>query len=313
MNPTLRQLHIFQAVARDLSYTRAAKAMHLSQPAVSIQIRQLEQQTGLPLFEQLGKKIYLTAAGREMLGYTRSVLGLLKEAKEVMNALKGVEQGQLKVSVATTAGSFATRMLAAFAKQHPNIGINLDVTNRQALLQQLDNNECDLVIMGAPPEGRCLESEPFMDNPLVVVSAPNQPLTRSTPISLAELSQQRFVVREPGSGTRAAIERFFKQHEVPFHYAMEMTSSEAIKQAVQAGLGPGIVSLHTMELELRSQCLVLLEAEKFPIMRRWYIVHRSGKRLSPIAQRFRQLVLEDAPQFIGRPEGYANTDPQQTS
>lgn len=308
MNPTLKQLRIFQEVARRGSYTRAAEALHLSQPAVSIQVKQLEGQAGLPLFEQLGKKIYLTAAGEEMLGYTRRVLGLLEEADGVMNALRGLDQGQLKVSVATTAGSFATRMLGEFSKRHPKVAINLDVTNREALVQQLANNECDLVIMGTPPSDRPLESEPFMDNPLVVITAPNHPLAGNTAIPLSELAKERFVVREPGSGTRAAIERFFDQHQVPFHYAMEMTSSESIKQAVQAGLGPGIVSLHTMELEQRSNCLVVLDVEGFPIMRRWYVVHHSGKRLSPVAQSFRHLVLEEAQHFVGQPGGRRHAD-----
>lgn len=307
MNLTLKQLRIFQAAAQHLSYTRAAEVLHLSQPAVSIQIKQLEQAAGMPLFERLGKQIYLTAAGEEMLGYARRMLDLLDEADGVMNALKGLDQGQLKVSVATTAGSFATRMLAAFAQRHPKVNINLDVTNRQALVQQLDSNECDLVIMGTPPSDRLLESEPFMDNPLVVVTAPGHPLAGQTPIPLTRLAQERFVVREPGSGTRAAIERFFDSHQVPFNFAMEMTSSDAIKQAVQAGLGPGIVSLHTVELELRSDCLVVLDAEDFPIMRQWYIVHRTGKRLSPVAQSFRQLVLTEAHRFVGQPDGYAAT------
>jgi len=291
MNVTFRQLKVFQAVARHLSYTQAAQVLHLSQPAVSMQVKQLEENIGLPLFEQLGKKIYLTHAGREFYRYSQEIGHLLDEAEEIMESLKGIKGGRLAVSVATTANSFATRLLAEFSRKYGGVTISLDVTNRRGLLDQLQNNETDLVIMGRPPADLELVTEPFMDNPLVVIAPPTHPLAHETNIPMKALQKETFVVRETGSGTRIAMERFFSEQGVRLTTGMEMTSNEAIKQAVEAGLGLGIVSIHTLELELETGRLVILDAENFPILRHWYLVHRQGKRLSPVAQAFRDFVL----------------------
>jgi len=299
---TIRQLRVFESVSRHLSYTRAAEELHLTQPAVSMQIKQLEDQVGMPLFEHLGKKNYLTAAGEEMRHYSREVLGLLDQAEEVLQDIQGLHRGKLDISVATTANDFGTRMLAAFAKEYVDLKYSLDVTNREALLSQLENNEKDLVIMGRPPEGMDLEVESFMDNPLVIIAPPNHPLTLERAIPLSRLTQETFVVREKVSGTRIAMERFFADRQVEILSSMEMTSNEAIKQAVQAGLGLGLVSLHTVRLELETGKLTVLDVEDFPIMRHWYVVHRQGKRLSPIASAFKQFILSRAEEFSIIPE-----------
>lgn len=300
MNITLRQLQVFDAVAKNLSYTAAAKALYLSQPAVSMQIKQLEDSLGLALFEQLGKKIYLTEAGREFYNHARAISRELAEADEVMEQLKGLGRGRLAVSVASTANSFATRLLAAFAKDHEGVTISLDVTNRRGLLDQLANNETDLVIMGRPPEGLNLATESFMENPLVVIAPPDHPLANQKQIPFERLQEEIFVVRERGSGTRNAMERFFAEHGVTLTTGMEMTSNEAIKQAVEAGLGLGIVSIHTLELELETRRLVVLDAESFPILRHWYVVHRRGKRLSPVAMAFKDYVLKQGDTLLPR-------------
>lgn len=302
MHLTLRQLTVFEAVARYLNFTRAAEELHLTQPAVSMQIKQLEDSVGLPLFEQLGKKIYLTQAGREMFGYSRSIAQLLSEAEEVMEQIKGVQRGHLDISVASTANYFATRMLAAFVHANPSITFSLDVTNRETLLRQLEANERDLVIMGRPPARMDLTAEPFMDNPLVVIAPPDHPLVGTGKVPLERLQQETFVVREQGSGTRIAMERFFSERGITLTTGMEMSSNEAIKQAVEAGLGLGLVSVHTMALELESQRLVVLNVESFPILRHWYVVHRRGKRLSPAAQAFTDFILREAPQFVTLPQ-----------
>ena len=291
MNVTFRQLKVFAAVARHLSFTRAAKELHLSQPAVSMQIKQLEESAGISLFEQIGKKTYLTEAGREMFHYSRSIAQQLVEIEEVLEQLKGVSRGHLTIAVASTANYFATRLLAAFTKAHDGISFSLDVTNRKSLLHQLEQNECDLVIMGKPPETMELVTEAFMENPLVVIAPPEHPLVGKKHISMQRLQEETFVVREFGSGTRIAMERFFDEQGFQLKTGMEMTSNEAIKQAVEAGLGLGIVSIHTMALELEAKYLVVLDVEKFPILRHWYVVHRQGKRLSPVAEAFRQFVL----------------------
>jgi len=301
LNMTFRQLKVFESAARHLSYTRAAEELHLSQPGVSMQIKQLEGVVGLPLFEQLGKKMYLTAAGREIYAYSKSIGHMLDEAEVVLDELKGVESGCLSITVATTASHFATRLLAAFSRQYEDVTITLDITNRAGLREQLEANSPDLVIMGQPPEGVEVEAEAFMDNPLVMIASQNHPLAGEKQIELERFGDENFVVREKGSGTRSAIERFFDEHDVSFHTGIEMSSNEAIKQAVEAGLGLGIVSIHTLELELETERLCVLDVKDFPIQRHWYVIQRKGKRLSPVAQTFKTFVLEQAKEFIRVP------------
>jgi len=298
MNITFRQLEVFEVVARLLSYTKASKELHLSQPAVSMQIKQLEENIGLPLFEKIGRKIYLTEAGQEMYHYCRTIAQQLDEASEVLEQLKGLKSGRLEITVATTANAFATRMLSMFNKQHEGSTVSLNVTNREHLLRQIADNEKDIAIMGRPPEDADLVTEPFADNPLVVVAAPDHPLVGMQPIPLYMLQDQTFVVREKGSGTRTAMQRFFDEHNLSITSSMEMNENEAIKQAVQAGMGLGIVSIHTLELELETNRLVILDVEDFPIMRHWYLVHRKEKRLSPITQAFKDFVLSEGRNLI---------------
>jgi len=298
MNVTFRQLKVFESVARHLSYTLAAKELYLTQPAVSMQIKQLEGNVGLPLLEQIGKKTYLTEAGHEMYYYARAIAQQLQEADGVIEQLKGMESGRLEVTVATTANAFATRMLAGFSRLHEGVTVSLDVANRERLLRQLAENEKDIAIMGRPPEDAELVTESFADNPLVVVAAPDHPLTQESSIPLYMLQDQTFVVRELGSGTRTAMQRFFDEHKLSVNLSMEMNENEAIKQAVQAGMGLAVVSTHTIELELETKRLVILDVEGFPIMRHWYLVHRKNKRLSPAAAEFRKFVLSDASEFV---------------
>ncbi len=300
MNITLRQLEVFEVVARLLSYTKASKELHLSQPAVSMQIKQLEENVGLPLFEKIGRKTYLTEAGQEMYHYCRTIAQQLDEADEVLEQLKGLKTGRLEITVATTANAFATRMLSMFNKQHEGSTVSLDVTNRERLLRQLADNEKDIAIMGRPPEDADLVTEAFADNPLVVIAAPDHPLVQKQPIPLYMLQDQTFVVREKGSGTRTAMQRFFEEHKLSITSSMEMNENEAIKQAVQAGMGLGIVSIHTIELELETKRLVILDVEDFPIMRHWYLVHRKEKRLSPITQAFKDFVLSEGRDLISQ-------------
>ncbi len=302
MHITFRQIEVFNAVVRHLNYTRAAEELHLSQPAVSMQIRQLEDNIGLALFEQLGKQMFMTDAGREMYAYGRNIADLLDEADKVFAAIKGLGQGELSISVATTASHFATRLLAAFSKLHEGVTISVDVTNRETLRRQLDNNERDLVIMGQPPEGMEVDAEAFMENPLVMIAPSDHALVIEKNIPLTRLAGESFVVREIGSGTRSAIKRFFDEHDVAFNTGIEMSSNEAIKQAVEAGLGLGIVSIHTLELELETKRLAILDVEDFPIRRYWYILQRKGKRLSPVAKAFKAFVLEEAAKFISLPD-----------
>lgn len=301
MNITLRQLKVFEAVGRLKSYTRAAEELHLSQPAVSMQIKQMEENLGMELFEQLGKKIFLTGAGHEMYLTSRQVSVLLDEAEQVLEDIKGVRSGRLMIAVASTANYFAPRLLAAFNARHEGVTVSLDVTNREGLISHLEVNDTDMVIMGLPPENLELEAEAFMDNPLVVIAPPGHPLEREKNIPMQRLQEETFIMREQGSGTRIAMERFFAGQGAHLTTGMEMSSNEAIKQAVQAGLGLGIVSMHTLELELEMKRLVVLDVGSFPILRHWYIVQRKGKRLSPVARAFKDFVLEESAKILEYP------------
>jgi len=296
---TFRQLSVFEAVSRNLSFSRAAQELHLTQPAVSMQIKQLEENVGTSLFEQLGKKIYLTEAGHELYHYSRVIAQQLNEAEAVLSELKGLKRGKLKISVASTANYFAPQLLATFTQRFPTVTVSLDVTNRQALLLQLANNEMDMAVMGQPPDGLNLVAESFMENPLVVIAPVHHALTRKKAIPLARLADETFLMREEGSGTRIAMERYFETHGIKIQSGMEMSSTEAIKQAVQAGLGLGVVSLNTVELELEAKRLKVLDVEGLPIRRHWYIVHRKDKRLSASAQAFKNFLLDEAATLMG--------------
>jgi LysR family transcriptional regulator, low CO2-responsive transcriptional regulator len=309
---TLRQLQVFEAVARHLSHTLAAKELYLSQPAISMQLKQLEQSVGLPLFEQVGKQIYLTGAGREMLRYSRAISEQLQEMGAVFSEMKGLERGHLDISVVSTANYFMPQLLAKFCQLHPKIQISLHVANRDAVLQQLAENRTDLAIMGQPPEGIEIQAQSFMKNPLVVIAPPGHPLCKLKRVKLKQLEQESFLLREQGSGTRSAMERFFSEHGVQFNAGMEMGTNEAIKQAVQAGMGLGIISMHSAELELETARLAILNVEHFPIVRHWYITHRKAKRLSTAAQSFKQFLLTEA-EKLAAPMGSKRGRSKQTA
>lgn len=299
MNVSLRQLRIFEAVARLSNYTRAAEELHLSQPAVSMQVHQLEDTVGLPLFERLGKSIVLTEAGREIYQYSRGISRSLQEMEEVLEAMKGVNRGRLHVAVASTVNYFAPRLLAVFHQRYPGIIPRLDVTNRESLVRLLEANGIDIALMGIPPRDVEVEAEAFMDNPLVVIAPPDHPLAAEHAIPISRLATEVFVMRESGSGTRQSMERHFKESGQTIRHGIQMTRNEAVKQAVRSGLGLSVVSLHTIELELETGRLLVLDVEGFPLQRQWYLVYRRGKRLSPAAAAFRDFVLREGPKIAG--------------
>jgi len=291
---TLRQLEILQAVARRGSFSRAAGELHLSQPAVSMQIKQLEATLGLPLFEHQGKRIRLTEAGRETLRTGDAIGRELANLEQSLADFQGLRGGTLTVSAASTASVFAARLMAQFRALHPDVRISLNVVNREMLLQHLTGNDVDLALMGQPPEGLGLSALAFMENPLVVIAATSHPLAGARGVPLERLLEDPFLGREQGSGTRIALEKFLSERGMSFTPAMEMNKNEAIKQAAEAGLGLGLVSLHTIQAELASGQLCVLDVQGFPLIRQWYLVQREGKRPSPAAQAFTQLVLKEA-------------------
>jgi len=291
---TLRQFRVFEAVARHLSFSRAAEELHLSQPAVSMQIKGIETILGLPLTEQLGKKIFLTEAGREVLHASRAITARLDDLQANLAQLQDVNSGRLNLAVTSTVNAVATNILVRFRGQHPGVSIHLAVANRESVLEQLVANRIDLAIMGQVPDGLELEATRILDNPLVAIAPPDHPFVKAKKLSLRELATEPFLVREAGSGTRAAMTRCFAENGLELRSSMEMSSNEAIKLAVQAGLGLGILSLQTLEMELAQKRLAVLNVEGFPIMRHWYVVHRADKRLSPAAQAFKDFVLTAA-------------------
>ena len=302
MNVTFRQLKLLEAVARNSSFTRASEELHLTQPAVSTQIKQLEQEVGMPLFEQMGKKIFLTEAGKEMYAFSRGIAQQFHDIESVLDDMKGVKSGTLSLAVTSTGKYFAPYLLAEFIKHHVGVQVHLEVTNREELVTQLQENIPDMAIMGTPPGNLELTAQAFMQNPLVIIARPDHPLAKTSRIPLDRLVEENFILRESGSGTRNAVERFFKDRGLKLNTSMEMGRNEAIKHAVMAGLGLGIVSLHTLEFELALNRIAILSVEGFPIMKEWYLVYRSGKRMSPIAQAFHDFVLNEANRVVTLPQ-----------
>jgi DNA-binding transcriptional LysR family regulator len=297
-NITLRQMRVFAAVARYRSFTRAARDLHLTQPAVSQQIKLLETEIGLPLLEHVGRQIHLTAAGDELLRYASQVTELLREAGESLAAMRGLKRGVLKLGAVSTAKYFAPSLLSTFAPAYPEVTIRFTVGNREEIIQQLASNETDLVIMGRPPKELVTVAEPFAKHPLVIIAAPNHPLAGKRRIPLKRLGTENFIIREEGSGTRASMEHVFRQQGVPIHASMEVGSNETIKQAVMAGMGISFISIHTVALELAVGKLVTLNVTGLPLIRDWFVIHRRDKRLSPIATAFRTFLLEHGATLI---------------
>ena len=295
---TLRQLQVFEAVARQLSFSRAAAELHLTQPAVSMQVKLLQEQAGLPLFERLGKKIFLTEAGAELHQHCRVIAQQLRDADEALAARKGLSQGRLVITMVSTAKYLVPPLLARFLRQHPGVAVKLSANNREVVLKQLADNEVDLAIMGRLPQGMEAVAKPFARHPHVIIAAPGHPLAKKRRIPLARLAEETFLIREPGSGTRGLLERLFAEHRLPLNVSMEMASNETIKQAVQAGMGISLLSLHTIGLELKTRRLAVLDVQGLPIVRDWYVVHLAAKRLSPLAQAFRDFLLSAAGKFI---------------
>lgn len=295
---TLRQLKVFESVARHLSFSRAAEELHLTQPAVSMQVKQLEEQAGLPLTEMVGKKVYLTEAGEEIARHARRVAQQLREAGEALDAIKGVRGGRLSIGVISTAKYFAPRLIAEFRRRQPGVELDLRVNNRETVVRQLADNEIDLAIMGQPPQDFTTVAEAFADHPLVIVAAPDHPLAKRKQIPPALLNEEVFIIREPGSGTRATMERFFADVGVTPTHVMEMVGNETIKQAVMAGLGLAFISAHTVTLECEVGRMVKLPVTGTPVMRRWFVVHRAEKALLPVAETFREFLLAEAPALM---------------
>ncbi len=292
---TLHQLRIFLAVARHCSFARAAEELHLSPPTLSLQVKQLSETLGQPLFEQLGKKIYLTAAGKTLAEACEDIEARMQRLGEDLAALQGVERGSLKLAILTTVKYTVPKLLGGFCAAHPGIDVAMVVGNRENLLQRLNGNQDDLYIMGQPPEQMDVVSEPFADNPLVLVAPPDHPLVGRRRITPKRLAQEPFILREPGSGTRLTAENFFSGQGLVLKNRLEVGSNEAIKQTVAGGLGLAVLSTHTVTAELALGELVQLDVVGFPLIRRWHVVYPRGKRLSAAALAFKEWMYTHRP------------------
>ncbi|GAB4478594.1 MAG: LysR family transcriptional regulator [Burkholderiaceae bacterium] len=304
-NVTLRQLRVFASVAKHLSFGKAAEELHLTPPAISMQIRELEAQVGLPLFDRSGRQVALTVTGEYLVVYVRKILATLKDAEDAIARFRGLQGGRLVIGMVSTAKYFLPRLLAQFREEHPEVEIRLVVSgNREQLVAAMQRNEVDLAVMGRPPREIATRAEPFAAHPHVVVTPPDHALAKTMGhVPALALANFPFIVREPGSGTRAAMEKYFADHRIEPRIAMEMASNESIKQAVMAGLGIAFLSLHTIGLELRSGLLATPDVEGLPIVRRWYVVNNLAKVLSPAAEAFRYFVLERGEAFLAREFG----------
>ncbi|MFL6693361.1 MAG: LysR family transcriptional regulator [Ramlibacter sp.] len=299
-NATLRQLKVFESVARQLSFSRAAEELHLTQPAVSAQVRALEQHAGMPLFEQLGKKVYLTAAGHQMLDSSRAILERVREAEDSLATFKGVQGGRLNVSVISAGDYFFPKLLVAFAGRNEGITLNFGVCNREELLDQLAANTTDLAVMARPPTDADMVVEPFAPHPYVVVASSRHPLAGKRRIAMDRVLEQPFIVRERGSDTWNSMEDAFGPRIAQLNVVMQIKSTETIKQAVIAGMGLSFLSAHTLSRELAAKELVVLDVRGLPLMLNWYVVHRAGKRLPPVAQAFKSFLLAEGATLVER-------------
>ena len=294
---TLHQLKVFETVARNGSFTRAAEELLITQPTVSSQVKQLTKSVGLPLFEQIGKRLYLTDAGQELLLTCQDIFERLNNFEIKVADLKGTKQGQLNLAVITTAKYFVPRLLGSFCQKYPGIDVALKVTNHQEIQQRMLANQDDLYVVSNPPHDIDLSSQPFLNNPLVVVARKDHPLANKKNINLKELDNQPFIMREQGSGTRDAIIKLLAENNLAVKVKLELGSNEAIKQAIYGGLGISILSEHCLMSEGISGELTILDFQHFPLKRRWFVAHLAGKKLSVIAETFLDYLLEESPKI----------------
>jgi LysR family transcriptional regulator, low CO2-responsive transcriptional regulator len=299
----LHQLATFQVVAKHCSYVRAAEELHFSQPAVSAQIRQLEEALGVKLFDQIGRRTHLTQAGEQLYRYSQKIFSLIDETLETMEALRSPHYGRLSVGADTTVGTYVIPdLLGKFHKSYPEVEITLEVVNRSTLVDALLNNRVDLAVMGRVPDEVPVVIEPFKPNELVLIASPMHRLAGRKNVPFEELAREHFLLREVGSGTRAALETVFQEEGLPLLVSMQVGNNSAIKQGVAAGLGIALISRAAIDMELETNRLTILDVEGFPIMRQWRIVHLKDKHLSATARAFKAFLLQHADRRLRRQE-----------
>ncbi len=291
INYTIKQLYSFEAVVRLKSFTKASRELYITQPAVYMQIQQLTINVGTELINTKGKTIIPTFIGKKLYQTCLQIINNLEQSKLNIEQILNPNTGHLQIAVATTANLFISQILVKFKQQYPKMTFYLEVTNRKSLLKKINDNTIDLVIMGEPPKNMAITAVEFMKNPLIAIANPAHPLLKNKNNSIKDLSKEILITREKGSGTRTTIEHLTG---IQFNSEIEINSNEAIVEAVQAGLGIGFVSKHTVKLELKNNIIKQLNVEKFPIMRYWHIVNNTHNKLSPIAKHFREFILDNS-------------------
>lgn len=292
MNFTLHQLEVFGTVARLRSMTKAANELHMTQPAVSIQIKQLQEAVGIPLIEVIGRQIYLTEAGRHLHQMQQSVMGEIDSFNATISQLKGGLEGNLTISAASTAKYFLPYLLGEFQQRYPQIQISLKVTNRDEVLGHLKDNEYDLAILTQVPDDPSIDVIPFLDNPLVICSAPDHPLADESNISIQQLKNEAIIYREPGSGTRMVLERYLAENSIEVKPIMELGTNEAVKQAIMGGIGISLISKLSLQNELKLDKISILDVQYLPIMTHWHALCKKEKKLSPVTKNFISFLQE---------------------
>ena len=300
-NVTLRQLRVFASVARHSSFIRAAEELKLTAPAISMQIKELETEVGLPLFNRTSRRVSLTMVGEYVLSDAQRVLAAMRNAADMVARFRGLQSGPLDVAIVSTATYFLPRLLAQFRQEHPGIDIRLQVANnREEIVALMQQGDVEIAIMGRPPKGWPSRAEPFAMHPHVLVTAIDHRFAHMEAVPVSALAEEGFIVREPGSGTRAALDEYLQAHHMSARVVMQMSSNEAIKQAVMAGMGVALLSLHTIGLELGHGLIATPETEGLPVMRRWHVVNALAKTLSPAAEAFRYFMLERGESFLAK-------------
>lgn len=291
MNISFRQLRLVLALAETGSVTGAARVMHVTQPTASMQLKEVANAVGLPLYELVARKVCMTQAGLDLARAARNIAAEWESFEQGIDALKGRTRGKLRVSIVSTAKYFVPRVLGSFCRRYPQIDVAFEVLNRDGVVARLRDNLDDLYVMSTPPRDMDLVDDIFMANPLVVVGATSNPLAKRDALELADLVSQRFILREPGSGTRMAVDHHFRKMKFRPDLRMELGSNEAIKESVASGLGISVLSNHALHGKAREQGVAVLKVAGFPVASNWHVVHPRGKRLSPIAQDFRAHLL----------------------
>ena len=303
MNITFRQLRLFQALADTGSVSAAARALHVTQPTASMQLKEVSQAVGLPLYEVIGKKVHLTDVGKELAATARDMTQSWASFEQSVDAVKGLSRGKLRVAVVSTAKYFVPRLIGSFCKQHPAIDVALEILNRDGVVKRLRENLDDLYIMSMPPADMALHDEVLMPNPIVVIAPMADPLAKSPRLSLKDLAGRRFILREPGSGTRMAADQHFRQQRFQPDVRLELGSNEAVKESVAGGLGIGVLSRHALHGLDKENGVRVVDVQGFPLPSAWHMVHHAGQKLSPVALAFRAHVLAQSQRAQRRTAG----------